>query len=143
MSQIPYPGIHRWRARWRKVQGQFFIRYADRHASTRDPLLGLDNLTRLKTLNLRLNLMQPQTLNYRATSMASRTSGGSACPMAHIGTGQDRIENGGDSLAAASIGEVSTVSPSSTMAQRRQRNRRSPTPQSYFHSPCITNAAQK
>lgn len=40
---------------WRKAQGQFFIRYADRYARTRDFLFGLDNLTRLMTLSSGLN----------------------------------------------------------------------------------------
>jgi hypothetical protein len=42
---------------WRKVQGQFFIRYADRFARTRDFMFGLDNLTRLKTLNAGINFV--------------------------------------------------------------------------------------
>jgi hypothetical protein len=42
---------------WRKVKGQFFIRYADRYARTRDLLFGLDNLTRLKTLNGGINFV--------------------------------------------------------------------------------------
>ncbi|MCI0391478.1 MAG: hypothetical protein MOB07_22275 [Acidobacteria bacterium] len=42
---------------WRKMQGQFFIRYADRYARTRDFVFGLDNLTQLKTLNSGLNFV--------------------------------------------------------------------------------------
>lgn len=42
---------------WQKVQGQFFIRYADRYARTRDFMFGLDNLTRLKTLNGGINFV--------------------------------------------------------------------------------------
>jgi hypothetical protein len=42
---------------WRKVQGQFFIRFADRYARTRDFMFGLDNLTRLKTLNAGINFV--------------------------------------------------------------------------------------
>ena len=42
---------------WRKVQGQFFIRYADRYASTRDFVFGLNNLTRLMTLNSGINFV--------------------------------------------------------------------------------------
>ncbi len=42
---------------WRKVQGHFFIRYADRYARMRDFLFGLDNLTRLKTLNCGINFV--------------------------------------------------------------------------------------
>jgi hypothetical protein len=42
---------------WRKVQGQFFIRYADRYARTRDFIFGLDSLTRLKTLNGGINFV--------------------------------------------------------------------------------------
>jgi len=42
---------------WRKVQGQFFIRYADRYARTRDFVFGIDNLTRLMTLNSGLNFV--------------------------------------------------------------------------------------
>jgi hypothetical protein len=44
-------------AGWRKVQGQFFIRYADRYARTRDFIFGLDSLTRLKTLNGGINFV--------------------------------------------------------------------------------------
>jgi hypothetical protein len=44
-------------AAWRKVKGQFFIRYADRYARTRDLIFGLDNLTRLKTLNGGINFV--------------------------------------------------------------------------------------
>ncbi len=47
----------RGEAGWRKVQGQFFIRYADRYARTRDLIFGLDNLTRLKTLNGGINFV--------------------------------------------------------------------------------------
>lgn len=43
--------------RWRKVQGQFFIRYADRYGRALDFIFGLDNLTRLKTLNGGLNFV--------------------------------------------------------------------------------------
>ncbi|HEX5080524.1 MAG TPA: hypothetical protein VFY40_00660, partial [Blastocatellia bacterium] len=42
---------------FRKVQGQFFIRYADRYARTRDFIFGLDSLTRLKTLNGGINFV--------------------------------------------------------------------------------------
>jgi len=47
----------RGEAGWRKVKGQFFIRYADRYSRTRDFMFGLDNLTRLKTLNSGLNFV--------------------------------------------------------------------------------------
>jgi hypothetical protein len=43
--------------RWRKVQGQFFIRYADRYGHALDFIFGIDNLTRLKTLNGGLNFV--------------------------------------------------------------------------------------
>jgi hypothetical protein len=42
---------------WRKVKGQFFIRYADRYARTLDLTFGLDTLTRLKTLNGGINFV--------------------------------------------------------------------------------------
>jgi hypothetical protein len=42
---------------WRKVQGQFFIRYADRYARTRDFVFDFDNLTRLMTLNSGINFV--------------------------------------------------------------------------------------
>jgi hypothetical protein len=42
---------------WRKVRGQFFIRYADRYASARDSVFGLNNLTRLMTLNSGINFV--------------------------------------------------------------------------------------
>ena len=41
--------------RFRKVQGQFFIRYANRYASNRDRLFLINNLTRLQTLNCGLS----------------------------------------------------------------------------------------
>jgi hypothetical protein len=44
-------------AGWRKIKGQFFIRYADRYARTRDLIFGFDNLTRLKTLNGGINFV--------------------------------------------------------------------------------------
>jgi hypothetical protein len=47
----------RGEAGWRKVKGQFFIRYADRYARTRDLIFGLDSLTRLKTLNGGINFV--------------------------------------------------------------------------------------
>lgn len=47
----------RGEAGWQKVKGQFFIRYADRYARTRDFIFGLDNLTRLKTLNGGINFV--------------------------------------------------------------------------------------
>ncbi|MFN0084391.1 MAG: hypothetical protein ACKVX9_03295 [Blastocatellia bacterium] len=47
----------RGEAGWRKMQGQFFLRYADRYARTRDFAFGLDNLTRLKTLNSGINFV--------------------------------------------------------------------------------------
>ncbi len=42
---------------WRKIQGQFFIRYADRYTRTRDFVFSLDNLIRLRTLNSGLNFV--------------------------------------------------------------------------------------
>jgi hypothetical protein len=42
---------------WKKMKGQFFIRYADRYARARDFLFGLDNQTRLQTLNTGLNFV--------------------------------------------------------------------------------------
>lgn len=43
--------------RWQKVQGQFFIRYANRYASARDRLFGFDNLTKFQVFNAGLNLV--------------------------------------------------------------------------------------
>jgi hypothetical protein len=43
--------------RWRKLQGQFFVRYADRYARMRDSIFGFDNMTRLKTLNCGLSFV--------------------------------------------------------------------------------------
>jgi hypothetical protein len=37
--------------RFRRIQGQFFIRYANRYASNRDRVFLIQNLTRLQTLN--------------------------------------------------------------------------------------------
>ncbi len=42
---------------WKKMKGRFFIRYADRYARARDFVFGLDNLTRLKTLNSGINFV--------------------------------------------------------------------------------------
>ena len=39
-------------SRWKKTQGQFFIRYANRYASSRAELFGLSNLMKAQTLNL-------------------------------------------------------------------------------------------
>ncbi|HWP42223.1 MAG TPA: hypothetical protein VNO14_03230, partial [Blastocatellia bacterium] len=41
--------------RLRKLQGQFFIRFASLYASARDRLFGLDSLTRSQTLNMGLS----------------------------------------------------------------------------------------
>jgi hypothetical protein len=43
------------KSRFKKVQGQFFIRYANRYARSRDSLFHIDNLLKLQTLNLGLN----------------------------------------------------------------------------------------
>jgi hypothetical protein len=40
---------------WKKVQGQFFVRYANRYARFRDQAFGVSNLTKLQTLNTGLN----------------------------------------------------------------------------------------
>jgi hypothetical protein len=55
--QWSYQFTHGGEAGWRKVKGQFFIRYADRYARTRDLIFGFDNLTRLKTLNGGINFV--------------------------------------------------------------------------------------
>jgi hypothetical protein len=39
----------------KRLQSQFFIRYANRYAFTRDLLFGVSNLTKLQTLNAGLN----------------------------------------------------------------------------------------
>ncbi len=39
------------KSRFRKISGQFFIRYANRYARMRDRLLGFSNLTKIQTLN--------------------------------------------------------------------------------------------
>jgi hypothetical protein len=41
--------------RWRKMQAQFFIRYANRYGSTRDLVFGFSNLNKLQTFNAGLN----------------------------------------------------------------------------------------
>jgi hypothetical protein len=41
--------------RWKKVQGQFFIRYANRYGMSRDLLFGFNSLTKLQTFNAGLN----------------------------------------------------------------------------------------
>lgn len=43
------------RSRFRKVQGQFFVKYANRYARSLDNLFGLSNLTKLQTFNIGLN----------------------------------------------------------------------------------------
>ncbi len=43
------------RSRYQKVQGQFFVRYANRYASLSDTLFGLSNRTKLQTLNTGLS----------------------------------------------------------------------------------------
>jgi hypothetical protein len=40
---------------YRKVQGQFFVRYANRYARSLDNLFGFSNLTRLQTFNIGLS----------------------------------------------------------------------------------------
>lgn len=42
--------------RWRKMQGQFFIRYANRYGATRDLLFGFNTLNKLQTFNAGINL---------------------------------------------------------------------------------------
>lgn len=42
--------------KFRKLQGQTFIRYADRYAKAFDSLFGLNNRTRFRTLNVGLNI---------------------------------------------------------------------------------------
>ena len=42
--------------RWRKMQGQFFIRYANRYGSNRDLVFGFNTLNKLQTFNAGLNL---------------------------------------------------------------------------------------
>jgi len=41
--------------RWRKMQGQFFIRYANRYGATRNLLFGFNTLNKLQTFNAGLN----------------------------------------------------------------------------------------
>lgn len=43
------------KSRWKKVQGQFFIRYANRYASASDRLFGFNTFTKLQTFNGGLN----------------------------------------------------------------------------------------
>ncbi|MEW6125727.1 MAG: hypothetical protein AB1757_01580 [Acidobacteriota bacterium] len=43
------------KSRYRKVQGQFFIRYANRYASAFDRVFGFNNLTKIETLNTGLS----------------------------------------------------------------------------------------
>lgn len=44
------------KSRWKKMQGQFFIRYSNRYGFSRDFLFGFQNLTKLQTFNAGLNL---------------------------------------------------------------------------------------
>lgn len=41
---------------WKKLRGNYFIRYANRYARTFDQVFGLNNLTKLQTLNTGLNI---------------------------------------------------------------------------------------
>ena len=41
--------------RWRKMQAQFFIRYANRYGATRDQLFGFNTFNKLQTFNAGLN----------------------------------------------------------------------------------------
>jgi hypothetical protein len=43
--------------RWKKVQGQFFIRYANRYGLASDRLFGFNTLTKLQTFNAGLNFI--------------------------------------------------------------------------------------
>jgi len=43
------------KSRYRKFNGQFFIRYANRYARTEDNLFGFNNLTKIQTLNTGLS----------------------------------------------------------------------------------------
>lgn len=43
------------KSRWKKVQGQFFIRYANRYGFSRDILFGFNTLTKLQTFNAGLS----------------------------------------------------------------------------------------
>jgi hypothetical protein len=41
--------------RWRKVEGQFFVRYANRYASARDNIFFFNNLTKIQTMSAGLS----------------------------------------------------------------------------------------
>jgi hypothetical protein len=43
------------KSRFRKTQGQFFIRYANRYASASDRLFGFNTFTKLQTFNAGLS----------------------------------------------------------------------------------------
>jgi hypothetical protein len=43
------------RSRFRKMQSQFFVRYANRYARSLDNLFGLNSLTKVQTLNMGLS----------------------------------------------------------------------------------------
>lgn len=43
------------KSRWRKMQGQFFVRYANRYGASRDFLFGFNTLNKLQTFNAGLN----------------------------------------------------------------------------------------
>jgi len=45
------------KSRWKKMQGQFFIRYANRYGLARDILFGFNTLTKLQTFNAGLNFV--------------------------------------------------------------------------------------
>ncbi len=60
---VDFDILYSWRflntekERWKKVQGQFFIRYANRYASSSDRLFGFNTFTKLQTFNAGLNFV--------------------------------------------------------------------------------------
>lgn len=56
-SQYSWRFLSSEKRRWQKVQGQFFIRYANRYASATDRLFGFNNLTKFQVFNAGLNLV--------------------------------------------------------------------------------------
>ena len=60
---VDFSAQYSWRflanekSRWHKVQGQFFLRYANRYASAQDRFFGFNNLTKFQIFNAGLNLI--------------------------------------------------------------------------------------
>ena len=141
MSQIPYPEIHRSRGRWRK--GASAILHSVRRSSCEHarPFVGPRQSDPTENAQFAAELEAASDSQLPGGIMASRTSGGSACRLAHIGTGQDPRSLPGRSFDWRSDHSLAVFNSGTTEdTSKEEKIGESAT---YFHSPCITNAAQK